>query len=172
MRRALMAIGVVIASACGASSAHAAISCSQGWTPNERTFADPKWRAHSVRLGPVTLLGARRIGGRDVAAFVEDGGAVKIGALVRPRTPVTIRVRTLAPRGAEVGIGITEAARERVLRYAPCPPVPRDARAIASVPDVGFPLFVSLSRAACVRVRVDWPGGRAARVIAIGAGDC
>jgi hypothetical protein len=152
----------------GARSGPAHVRCSSSWTPNTRTFANERWREQSVRLGPVTLLNAERL----ARAPVEQYGTIKIRTLIEPKTAVTMHVEATSPAGAHVGIGTTQAADERALRYDPCPAVPRSERAIDEVADVGFPLFVSIPSRVCLRVTVEAAGGRFARVISLGAGRC
>jgi hypothetical protein len=149
-------------------------TCSDSWWPNARTFADRRWREHSVTAGPVTFLNAKRLA--DIR--ITGHGSVKIRTLVRPRTAVTIAIDRTARRtagfvpltnGGEAGI---EASRP-VLRLEGCDGVPRTEQAVAGLADVGFPVSVAATRKSCVPLEVTPDGGPTSRVvISLGAGDC
>ena len=72
-------------------------SCDDSWVPTARTVVGfGNWRRTSIRIGPITLMGAKTAAHRDVAAY----GSIKFRTLVRPRTPVTVEIAPAARRGA------------------------------------------------------------------------
>src|SRR5919197_3516606 len=64
-------------------------SCNESWVPTADTFKGfAGWRQTSIRIGPITLMGAKVAARRDVAKY----GSVKFRTLVRPRTRVTVEI--------------------------------------------------------------------------------
>jgi hypothetical protein len=187
MRRLVIAPLVVGVAACGGGDtspkpqpaperapAVLRTSCSDSWWPNARTFADRRWREHSVAAGPVTFLNANRLADIRIAGR----GSVKIRTLVRPRTPVTIAIGRTARRTAGFvpltsgGAAGFEAARP-LLRLEGCDGVPRSEQAVPGLADVGFPISVAATSQSCVPLEVTPDGGPTSRVVvSLGAGDC
>jgi hypothetical protein len=147
--------------------------CDDSWVPTARTFIGyPNWRRTSVRIGPVTLMGAKTAAAhRDVAAY----GNIKFRTLVRPLTAVTVEIAPAA-RSAVGFVAPADALRElwpkhgaAILRLAPCRvdfPPPHSA--------VGYPMFLRVRHNACVGLTVtETRSGRSARgTVSIGAGRC
>src|ERR671934_1306579 len=69
-------------------------SCNDSWVPTAETFVGFRdWRRTSVRIGPITLMGAKTgAAHRDVAAY----GNIKFRTLVRPQTPVRVEIAPAA----------------------------------------------------------------------------
>jgi hypothetical protein len=147
--------------------------CDDSWVPTARTFVGyGNWRRTSVRIGPVTLMGAKTgAAHRDVAAY----GNIKFRTLVRPLTAVTIEIGQAA-RSAVGFVAPADALREMwpkhgaaILRLAPCRadfPPPHSS--------IGYPMFLRVRRNACVPLTVrETRLGRTTRgTVSIGAGRC
>jgi hypothetical protein len=143
-------------------------SCAVSWVPTADTFKgyEPQSRT-SVRVGPITLMGARVAARRDVAAY----GSIKFRTLVHPRTSVIVEIAPaarsavgfVAPADAERSIWPKHGAP--LLRLAPCranyPPV-------RGILVIGYPMFLRVRHNACVVLTA----GRTRRTISIGAGNC
>lgn len=146
--------------------------CNSSYWPNETTFADRRWRAHSVTAGPVTFLNAKRL----ARAPVGEDVAVKIRTLVAPSTPVTIAIGRAAR--ATAGFvptlnGASFAAARPAMHLAGCDGVPPGEQVERGVADVGYPMSVVAQRAGCVPIDVTPDGGRSRRVvIALGVRSC
>jgi hypothetical protein len=146
-------------------------SCQESWVPTAETFKgyEPLPRT-SVRIGPITLMGARAAARRDVAAY----GSIKFRTLVRPRTPVTVEIGQAArsavgfvvPRDAERSIWPKHGAP--LLRLTPCP---ANYPAVRGVVAVGYPMFLRVRRNACVGFTVR-AGRSTHRTVSVGAGRC
>jgi hypothetical protein len=125
------------------------LSCSQSWVPNERTFKYyGAWRSNSIHIGPITLMGAQLAANRDVAAAKR----IKFPTLVRPNTRLTV--------------AIAPDARSAVASYE---------QALPGLADVGYPMYLSVRRNACVGLTVvtEIPAERMfRRTVSIGAGHC
>jgi hypothetical protein len=152
------------------------IGCEQSWTPNRVTFANPRWRRESIRIGPVTLLNARRLARVHLREL--GVGSVKIRTLVRPRTAVTLAIGREARDVAGFvplsngGVAGIDAAKP-VLSLQGCPGVPRDAQVIRGLADVGYPVSVAVSTDRCVAIEVTEKGRPTQRrVVSFGAGRC
>ncbi len=153
----------------------AQVGCDRSWAPNKRTFANPTWRTDSLRLGPVTLLDAKRLARTAIVNLpIKNDLPIKIRTLVQPSTPVTIRVGSTVPTSARAGLGtgVSPSAEHEAVSFAPCPAIPREVRAIAELADVGFALFVTTDRRACVPIIVEANGRRYREVLSLGAGRC
>jgi hypothetical protein len=143
-------------------------SCAASWVPTARTFVGfGDWRRTSIRIGPITLMGAKTAARRNVAAY----GSIKFRTLVRPQTPVTVEIAPAA-RSAVGFVAEADASRSiwpahgaPILRLAPCranfPPF-HGLRAI------GYGMFLRVRRNACVPLTV----GQTRRTVSIGAGRC
>jgi hypothetical protein len=148
-------------------------SCDDSWIPTARTFVGyGDWRRTSIRIGPITLMGAKTgAAHRDVAAY----GNIKFRTLVRPLTAVTVETGQAA-RSAVGFVAPADALREMwpkhgaaILRLAPCRadfPPPHSA--------IGYPMFLRVRHNACVGLTVrETRSGRSARgTVSIGAGRC
>jgi hypothetical protein len=153
------------------------VSCSDSWIPTAQTFKGfGAWRSTSIRIGPITLMGARAAAQRDVAAY----GSIKFRTLVHPKTKLTIAI---APQARSVVGFVAPADALRsyfpdrgaaVMELAPCPGVPPDQQAIPGLADVGYPIFLRVRRNACVGLTVRRArGGQTFRgTVSIGAGRC
>jgi hypothetical protein len=146
------------------------VGCSLSWTPNRRTFANPSWQQDSVRLGPVILLDAKRLSSFPVAR----NHVLKIRTLVRPSTAVTIRIEPVRPRTSTLRLGAIDGAAPtaRALHYEGCSAVPREIRVIRRLPDVGYPMFIAVSRPSCATFTVETRGVSVHRQLSLGAGSC
>jgi hypothetical protein len=145
-------------------------SCVDSWVPTARTFVGygKDWRTTSIRIGPITLMGAKTGAvHRDVAAY----GSIKFRTLVRPRTPVTVTIGPaarsavgfVAPADA---LGSTWPKRGApILRLAPCR---ADFLPVRGLLAIGYPMFLRVRRNACVPLTV----GKTRRTVSIGAGRC
>jgi hypothetical protein len=146
-------------------------SCEQSWAPTAETFKgyEPLSRT-SLRIGPITLMGARAAARRDVAAY----GSIKFRTLVRPHTPVTVEIGQ-ATRSA-VGF-VAPADAERSIWPKHGAPLMRLAACAANYPPVhgvvavGYPMFLRVRRNACVGFTVT-AGRSTRRTVSIGAGSC
>ena len=150
------------------------VSCAESWVPTALTFKGyGAWRRTSIRIGPITLMGAKTAAQRDIAAY----GNVKFRTLVRPRTAVAVEIDPAA-RSAVGFVAPTDASRSiwpahgaAILRLAPCranfPP-------FHGLVAIGYPMFLRVRRNACVGLTVREPRpGRVARgTVSIGAGRC
>ena len=149
--------------------------CDDSWVPTARTFIGyGDWRRTSVRIGPITLMGAKTgAAHRDVAAY----GSIKFRTLVRPRTAVTVEIGQAA-RSAVGFVAPADADRSAwpahgaaILRLAPCaanfPPV-------RGVSAIGYPMFLRVRHNACMPLTVrQTRTGRSARgTVSVGAGRC
>jgi hypothetical protein len=143
-------------------------SCADSWVPTERTFVGyGDWRRTSIRVGPITLMGAKAAAQRDVAAY----GNIKFRTLVRPRTPVTVEIGPAA-RSAVGFVANADASRSiwpkhgaPILRLAPCR---ADFPPVRGLLAIGYPMFLRVRRNACVPLTV----GQTRRTVSIGAGRC
>jgi hypothetical protein len=143
-------------------------SCTDSWVPTAQTFVGFRdWRRTSVRIGPITLMGAKTgAAHRDVAAY----GSIKFRTLVRPRTPVTVKIGPaarsavgfIAPSGFQAVLPKHGAP---ILRLAPCRANFLPYRDIVKI---GYPMFLRVRHNACVPLTV----GRTRRIVSIGAGRC
>jgi hypothetical protein len=149
------------------------VSCDESWVPTAETFKgyEPlRWT--SVRVGPITLMGARTAAHRDVAAY----GNIKFRTLVRPRTPVTVEIGQAA-RSAVGFVAPADALHSvwpehgaAILRLAPCA---ADFPPVRGLLAIGYPMFLRVRRNACVGFTVSRGSGRSARgTVSIGAGRC
>jgi hypothetical protein len=149
-------------------------SCNESWVPTADTFKGfAGWRRTSIRIGPITLMGAKTAARRDVAKY----GSIKFRTLVRPRTPVTVEIGPearssvgfVAPADADRSIWPEHGAA--ILRLAPCaanfPP-------FHGLLAIGYPMFLRVRRNACVPFKVEET--RVRRVtratVSVGAGSC
>jgi hypothetical protein len=149
-------------------------SCNESWVPTAQTFKGyGAWRMTSIRIGPITLLGAHAAAERDVAAY----GSIKFRTLVRPRTPVKVEIAP-ASRAAVGFVPPADAERSiwpkrgaPILRLAPCVANFPPARGVLAI---GYPMFLRVRRNACVRFRVEEtrPGRSTRGTVSIGAGKC
>jgi hypothetical protein len=146
-------------------------SCQESWVPTAETFKGYKPLSRtSLRIGPITLMGARTAARRNIAAY----GSIKFRTLVRPRTPVTVEIAQSArsavgfvvPIDAERSIWPKHGAP--LLRLAPCP---ANYPAVHGVLRVGYPMFLRVRRNACVGFTVR-AGRSTRRTVSIGAGRC
>ena len=144
-------------------------SCDDSWVPTAQTFVGyGDWRRASVRIGPVTLMGAKTAAAhRDVAAY----GNIKFRTLVRPQTPVRIEIAPAA-RSAVGFVSPDDALRSiwpkhgaPIMRLAPCP---MNFLPYHGLRAIGYPMFLRVRRNACVPLTV----GQTRRTVSIGAGDC
>jgi hypothetical protein len=143
-------------------------SCTDSWVPTAQTFVGFRdWRRTSVRIGPITLMGAKTgAARRDVAAY----GSIKIRTLVRPRTPVTVEIGPAA-RSAVGFIAPPDFQADLpkhgapILRLAPCRANFLPYRGIVQI---GYPMFLRVRHNACVPFVV----GKTRRTVSIGAGSC
>jgi hypothetical protein len=149
-------------------------SCAVSWVPTAETFKGfgKDWRRSSVRIGPITLMGARAAAHRNVAAY----GSIKFRTLVRPRTPVTVEIGQAA-RSA-VGFVAPPAFQPvwpkhgaAILRLAPCR---ADFLPVRGLLLIGYPMFLRVRHNACTQFKVSGTrSGRSARAtVSIGAGRC
>jgi hypothetical protein len=171
---AVVAVAAALSAGCGSHSsppkrlAVVRETCEVSWVPTAETFKgyEPLSRT-SLRVGPITLMGARTAARRDVAAY----GSIKFRTLVHPRTPVTVEIGEaarsavgfVAPMDAERSIWPKHGAP--LLRLAPCP---ANYPAVHGLLAIGYPVFLRVRRNACVPLRV----GRTRRTVSIGAGSC
>jgi hypothetical protein len=143
-------------------------SCDDSWVPTAETFKGfgKDWRKSSVRIGPITLMGARAAARRDVAAY----GNIKFRTLVRPRTPVTVEIG----QAARSAVGFVPPPAYQpvwpkhgapILRLAPCR---ADFLPVRGLLLIGYPMFLRVRRNACVPLTV----GQTRRTVSIGAGRC
>jgi len=143
-------------------------SCAASWVPTGRTFVGFRdWRATSVHIGPITLMGAKTAAHRDVARY----GQIKFMTLVRPRTPVTVEIAPAA-RSAVGFVSTRDASRSTwpkrgapILRLAPCR---ADFLPYRGIVKIGYGMFLRVRHNACVPLTV----GRTRRTVSIGAGRC
>ena len=148
-------------------------SCNDSWAPTADTFKGfSGWRMTSIRIGPITLMGAKGAAGRDVAAY----GSIKFRTLVRPRTPV--RVEIAAAARSSVGFirppGFQPALPKYgapIMQLASCP---MNFLPYHGLRLIGYPMFLRVRRNACVGFTVrDRRRGLVARhTVSIGAGTC
>jgi hypothetical protein len=147
------------------------VSCDASWVPTAETFKGYEpLRRTSIRIGPITLMGARAAARRDVAAY----GSIKFRTLVRPRTPVTVEIGQaarsavgfVAPIDAEHSIWPKHGAP--ILRLAPCP---ANFPPVRGVLRIGYPMFLRVRHNACVGFMVS-AGQSTRRTVSIGAGRC
>jgi hypothetical protein len=142
-------------------------SCDHSWVPTARTFVGyGDWRRTSVRIGPITLMGAKTAAHRDIASY----GQIKFRTLVRPRTPVTVEIGPAA-RSA-VGFfapplfqPVLPKHGVPILRLAPCP---ANFLPYHGLRAIGYPMFLRVRHNACVPLTV----GQKRRIVSIGAGRC
>jgi hypothetical protein len=169
-----------LASGCDSRSTppkHLAIvreSCTDSWVPTADTFKGfSGWRRTSIRIGPITLMGAKTgAAHRDVAAY----GSIKFRTLVRPRTPVTVEIAPaarsavgfVAPPGFQTVLPKHGAP---ILRLAPCRANFLPYRGIV---EIGYPMFLRVRQNACVPLTVrETRSGRSTRgTVSVGAGLC
>jgi hypothetical protein len=147
-------------------------SCDDSWVPTARTFIGyGNWRRTSIRIGPITLMGAKTgAAHRDVAAY----GNIKFRTLVRPLTAVTVEIAPaarsavgfVAPADAERSIWPKHGAP--LLWLASCP---ANYPAVHGVLRIGYPMFLRVRRNACVGFTVR-AGVSTRRTVSIGAGRC
>jgi hypothetical protein len=144
-------------------------SCADSWVPTARTFVGfGAWRKTSVRIGPITLMGAKTgAAHRDVAAY----GSIKFRTLVRPRTPVMVEIAPAA-RSAVGFVAPADTLHSSwpahgapILRLAPCRANFLPYRGIV---EIGYPMFLRVRHNACVPLTV----GQTRRTVSIGAGRC
>jgi hypothetical protein len=143
-------------------------SCAASWVPTTRTFVGFRdWRRTSIRIGPITLMGAKTAAHRDAARY----GQIKFRTLVRPRTPVTVEIAPAA-RSAVGFVSTRDAGRSvwpkrgaPILRLAPCP---ADFPPVRGVLAIGYGMFLRVRHNACVPLTV----GQTRRTVSIGAGRC
>ena len=172
-------VAAALAAGCGSHSKrprHVAIlrvSCDESWVPTADTFKGfSGWRRTSIRIGPITLMGAKVAARRDVARY----GQIKFRTLVRPRTPVRVEIAPaarsavgfVAPPGFQSALPKHGAP---IMQLAPCPmnfPPYHGLRLI------GYPMFLRVRRNTCVDFTVkDRRRGLVARhTVSIGAGSC
>jgi hypothetical protein len=142
-------------------------SCDDSWVPTARTFVGYEdWRRTSVRIGPITLMGAKTAARRDIARY----GQIKFRTLVRPRTSVRVEIGPaarsavgfFAPPGFQAVLPKHGAP---ILRLAPCRANFLPVRGLLLI---GYPMFLRVRRNACVPLTV----GRTRRTVSIGAGRC
>lgn len=137
------------ASAAAAEPAAIRLTCDDSWIPNRRTFAAREWRRNSIRLGPLTLLNARRL------RWAPDDvlGELKIRTLMRPGASARLSLERTAPaRAAFAAVPIT--ARRRVVEFPGCVPVPADQRTFPDLGDRGFPLILAAPGPGCYDIAV------------------
>jgi hypothetical protein len=149
-------------------------SCNDSWVPTAQTFVGFRdWRRTSVRIGPITLMGAKTAARhRDVAAY----GSIKFRTLVRPRTPVTVEIAPaarsavgfVAPPGFQTVLPKHGAP---ILRLAPCR---ANFLPYHGVRLIGYPMFLRVRNNACVGMTVkETRSGRSARgTVSVGGGRC
>ena len=149
-------------------------SCNDSWVPTAETFVGFRdWRRTSIRVGPITLMGAKTgAAHRDVAAY----GSIKIRTLVRPRTPVTVEIAPAARSavGFVAPPGFQEVWPKHgapILQLAPCRANFLPYRGIVQI---GYPMFLRVRHNACVPLTVrETRSGRSVRAtVSIGAGRC
>jgi hypothetical protein len=180
-----LAVAVVLAAAAVGCDSHRAatrrkhvsilrLSCAHAWVPTALTFKGYRaWRATSIRIGPITLMGAKAAARRDVAAI----GNVKFRTLVRPQTGVTVTIADaarsavgfVAPLDAEHSIWPAHGAA--ILKLAPCAAnYPRTHGVLA----VGYPMYLRVRRNVCALVTVEdlRRGLSTERKVAIGVRRC
>ena len=144
-------------------------SCVDSWVPTAQTFVGygKDWRRTSIRIGPITLMGAKTgAAHRDVAAY----GSIKFRTLVRPRTPVAVEIAPaarsavgfVAPPGFQTGLPKHGAP---ILRLAPCRANFLPYRGLLAI---GYPMFLRVRHNACVPLTV----GQTRRTVSIGTGRC
>jgi hypothetical protein len=144
-------------------------SCAASWVPTGRTFVGfANWRRTSIRIGPITLMGAKTATAhRDVAAY----GSVKFRTLVRPQTPVTVEIGQTARSAVgfvstrDAGRSVWPAHGAPILRLAPCR---ADFPPIRGLLAIGYGMFLRVRHNACVPLTV----GQTRRTVSIGAGRC
>jgi hypothetical protein len=149
-------------------------SCAESWVPTARTFVGFKnWRRTSIRIGPITLMGAKTAARRDVAAY----GSIKFRTLVRPQTPVTVEIGPAA-RSAVGFVAEADASRSiwpahgaPIMQLAPCP---MNFLPYHGLRAIGYPMFLRVRHNACVGLTVrETRSGRSTRgTVSIGAGRC
>jgi hypothetical protein len=150
------------------------LSCTDSWVPTVLTFKGyGNWRSTSIRIGPITLMGAKAAARRDVAAY----GNIKFRTLVRPRTPVAVEIEPAARSAvgfvapADALHSVWPAHGAAFLRLAPCP---ADFPLYHGLAAIGYPMFLRVRRNACVPFTVaeSRRGRSARRTVSIGAGRC
>jgi hypothetical protein len=143
-------------------------SCVDSWVPTAETFIGFRdWRRTSVRIGPITLMGAKVVPRRDWAAI----GNIKFRTLVRPQTPVRVEIAPAA-RSAVGFVSPNDALRSiwpkhgaPIMQLAPCP---MNFLPYHGLRAIGYPMFLRVRHNACVPLTV----GRTRGVVSIGAGRC
>jgi hypothetical protein len=144
------------------------VSCDQSWVPTADTFKGfSGWRRTSVRIGPITLMGAKTVPRREWAAI----GNIKFRTLVRPRTPVRVEIAPSA-RSSVGFVSPDDAVREiwpkhgaPIMELAGCP---MNFLPYHGLRAIGYPMFLRVRHNACVPLTV----GQTRRTVSIGAGRC
>ena len=171
---AAVVVAAALAAGCGSHSerprpvAVLHVSCNQSWVPTAETFKGfSDWRKTSIRIGPITLMGAKAAAHRDVAGY----GNIKFRTLVRPQTPVRVEIATAA-RSAVGFVSPDDAEREiwpkhgaAIMQLAGCP---MNFLPYHGLRAIGYPMFLRVRRNACVPLTV----GQARGIVSIGAGRC
>ena len=151
------------------------VSCDQSWVPTADTFKGfSGWRRTSVRIGPITLMGAKTgAAHRDVAAY----GNIKFRTLVHPQTPVRVEIAPAA-RSAVGFVSPDDALREiwpkhgaPIMQLAGCP---MNFLPYHGLRAIGYPMFLRIRHNACMplTVRQTRTGRLARATVSIGAGRC
>jgi hypothetical protein len=150
-------------------------SCTDSWVPTATTFVGfGAWRKTSVRIGPITLMGAKTAAAhRDVAAY----GSIKFRTLVLPQTPVRVEIAPAA-RSAVGFVSPDDATRSTwpkhgapIMQLAACP---MNFLPYHGLRAIGYPMFLRVRHNACMGLTVrETRSGRSTRgTVSIGAGRC
>jgi hypothetical protein len=177
---AAVVAAAALAAGCGSHSkgpkplAVVRVSCNESWVPTADTFKGfSGWRRTSLRIGPITLMGAKSIPHSDWAAI----GNIKIRTLVRLQTPVRVEIAPAA-RSAVGFVSPNDALREiwpkhgaPIMQLAGCP---MNFLPYHGLRLIGYPMFLRVRHNACVGLTVrETRSGRSARgTVSIGAGRC
>ena len=150
------------------------VSCNQSWVPTAETFKGfSDWRKTSIRIGPITLMGAKAAAHRDVAGY----GNIKFRTLVRPQTPVRVEIGTAA-RSTVGFVSPDDAQREiwpkhgaATMQLAGCA---MNFLPYHGLQAIGYAMFLRIRHNACVplTVRQTRTGRQARATVSIGAGRC
>jgi hypothetical protein len=177
---AAVVVAAALAAGCGSHSkrpkplAVLRVSCNESWVPTADTFKGFRgWRRTSIRIGPITLMGAKLVPHRDWGAI----GNIKFRTLVRPQTPVRVEIAPAA-RSAVGFVSPNDALRSiwpahgaPIMQLAPCP---MNFLPYHGLRAIGYPMFLRVRHNACVPLTVrQTRTGRATRAtVSIGAGRC
>src|SRR5919197_1027578 len=149
-------VAAALAAGCGSHSkrprpvAILRVSCDESWVPTAETFKGFRgWRRTSIRIGPITLMGAKAAAHRDIARY----GQIKFRTLVRLQTPVRIEIEPSA-RSAVGFVAPNDALRELwpkhgapIMQLAPCP---MNFLPYHGLRAIGYPMFLRVRHNACV----------------------